>query len=463
VPVPFTFVLPVFESDVRYLVRQLDAISRQTSPLWRCVIVDDGSTNGEPARLARAWCSGEPRAEFVRLPSNVGIAAATNRAIESCRSEFVLFVDHDDVVSPDAIRMFAEYVRYRPEADVMYSDETLVDLDARTLFEYPKPDWSPERFLGQPYVNHLTAIRTELVRATGLRSEREPCQDYDLLHRVLPRARHVGHIATSLYRWRAIEGSTAKSATEKPNVATSVELTVRDAIIRAGDRATVYAHPRDPNGVIVRRAVLDRPDVTCIPIGDGDTSAINAAIQAIESGVVVLRDAGDQGAVGEDVLAADPHATAMVEEHGWFHPLVAQVQRAGVCVAGPMVLNDDRTIRSVGRRLERLADSFSGAPGDSTGPWATFLVAREVAAVAPSGWTVDVDIFKQLGGLRPTLALDVAVAEFSVRGSAMGLRTIWTPQCTLTTRAPAIESDLVPALSQLRASEPDAWTDRYPI
>ena len=461
-PVPFTFVLPVFESDVRYLVRQLDAISRQTSPLWRCVIVDDGSTNGEPARLARAWCSGEPRAEFVRLPSNVGIAAATNRAVESCRSDFVLFVDHDDVVSPDAIRMFAQYVRYRPDTDVMYSDETLVDRDARPLFEYTKPDWSPERFLGQPYVNHLTAIRTDLVRVAGLRSEREPCQDYDLLHRVLPRARHVGHIATSLYRWRAIEGSTAKSATEKPNVATSVELTVRDALIRAGDRATVYAHPRDPNGVIVRRAVVGRPDVTCVPIGDVETSVVNAAIRTIESGVVVLCDAGDTGAVADDVLAADPQATAMTEEHAWFHPLVAQVQRPGVCGAGPMVLNDDRTIRSVGRQLERLDDPFSGAPADSTGPWATFLVAREVAAVAPSGWTVDVDVFEQLGGLRTTLPLDVAVADFSVRGSAMGLRTIWTPQCTLTARGPVIESDLVPALAHLRESEPKAWTDRYP-
>lgn len=461
-PAPFTFVLPILESDARLLVRQLDAIARQTSPLWRCVIVDDGSVSSEPARLASAWCSGEPRAELVRLASNVGIAAATNRAVDSCRSDFVVFVDHDDVVSPDAIRMFAEYVRYRPDTDVLYSDETLVDRNARTLFEYRKPDWSPERFVGQPYVNHLTAIRIGLVRAARLRTDREPCQDYDLLHRVVPHARHVGHVPTALYRWRAISGSTAMAATQKPNVARSVALTVRDAVARAGDRAAVYAHPRDPNGVIVRREVAGHPPVTRI-ISDGETASVNAAIGAVASGVVVLCDSSSQGAVSDDVLAADPDAAAIDREHGWFHPLVAQVQRPDVCVAGPMVLSGDGTIRSVGRTLARLDDPFMGAPADSSGPWGTFLVAREVAAVAPCGWTVDVTVFKEIGGLRATLPLDVALADFSLRGAARGMRTIWTPQCTLTTPVPSNDSDFTTVLSRLRESDPDAWVDHYPI
>jgi hypothetical protein len=452
----------MFESDVRLLVRQLDAISGQSSPLWRCVIVDDGSRDGEPGRLARAWCSGEPRARFVALPHNLGIAAATNRAVAECRSDFVVFADHDDVVSTDAVRAFAEYLRYRPDTDVLYSNETLVAADGRTLFEYVKPDWSPERFLGQPYVNHLTAIRTDLVRSAGLRTEREPCQDYDLLHRVLPAARHVGHVPVSLYRWRAVEGSTAKAASEKPNVARSVTATVTDALARAGEQAVGRGHPRDPNCVIVRRRA-DHAQVTAVPIGDGDTARVAATLAEIASGVAVLGDPTDAGAVADDVLAVDPETGSDLERLGWQQPLVAQVQRRDVCAAGPMLLAPGGRIRSVGRTLDRLDDPVAGAPGDSTGPWAAYLVAREVDALAPRGWTVDVTRLRELGGLRRDLPLDVAVAELSVRAAANGLRTIWTPQCTLTTTAMEPGRDFSPVLARLHAQDPAAWRTRYAV
>ena len=50
----------------------------------------------------------------MRLERNEGISAATNRALEACEGELVAFLDHDDLLAPQALLRVVREFRRRP-------------------------------------------------------------------------------------------------------------------------------------------------------------------------------------------------------------------------------------------------------------------------------------------------------------------------------------------------------------
>ena len=76
------------------------------------------------------------------------------------------FLDHDDLLEPDALFQNVKWLQDHPDADLIYSDE---DKLTEQGFDSPifKPDWSPDYFLSCNYVCHFTLIRRELIKQVG--------------------------------------------------------------------------------------------------------------------------------------------------------------------------------------------------------------------------------------------------------------------------------------------------------
>ncbi|KOV36350.1 glycosyltransferase family 2 protein [Streptomyces heliomycini] len=107
-PVKVSVIIPVYNPGV-YIEDCIASLQRQSLPpdAYEAIFVDDGSTDGTPARLDRL-AAGDPRMRVIHQensgwsgkPRNVGIAAA--------RGEFVMFVDNDDYLGDEALeRMYA--------------------------------------------------------------------------------------------------------------------------------------------------------------------------------------------------------------------------------------------------------------------------------------------------------------------------------------------------------------------
>ncbi len=126
------------------------------------------------------------------------------------RGPWCAFMDHDDTLAEDALYEVARAVRQDPGLVLVYSDEDKIDGKGRRFEPHFKPDFDRELLYGQNYINHLTAVRTDALRALGgLRPGFEGSQDHDLLLRLtagLDPAR-IRHIPRVLYHWRAAEGS----------------------------------------------------------------------------------------------------------------------------------------------------------------------------------------------------------------------------------------------------------------
>lgn len=84
-------------NHANYLAEAIDSALNQTVAC-QVIVVDDGSTDGSRDLLRRA----HPRVEVVLQP-NRGQAAAYNSGFERVRGDFVLFLDADDVLEPQAL------------------------------------------------------------------------------------------------------------------------------------------------------------------------------------------------------------------------------------------------------------------------------------------------------------------------------------------------------------------------
>ncbi|MFH0519490.1 glycosyltransferase family 2 protein [Streptomyces sp. M41] len=108
-PVKVSVVVPVFNPGA-YIEDCVASLLRQSLPpdAYEVIFVDDGSTDGTPARLD-ALAAAEPRVTVLHQqnsgwsgkPRNVGIAAA--------RGEYVMFVDNDDYLGDEALERMYGY------------------------------------------------------------------------------------------------------------------------------------------------------------------------------------------------------------------------------------------------------------------------------------------------------------------------------------------------------------------
>lgn len=94
-------VVPVYNVEP-YLDACLRSLAGQTMPDLDVVIIDDGSTD-ESAAVARQFASADPRFRLISQ-ANAGLGAARNAGVRAALegTEFLAFVDSDDVVPPDA-------------------------------------------------------------------------------------------------------------------------------------------------------------------------------------------------------------------------------------------------------------------------------------------------------------------------------------------------------------------------
>jgi glycosyltransferase involved in cell wall biosynthesis len=101
--------VPVFNGE-RYLADALDSILAQTYPLLEIIVVDDGSTDGTPAVVARY----ADKVSYMRQ-ANAGQAAARNRGLAAAKGEFVAFLDADDLWHPQKLARQMARFEARPE------------------------------------------------------------------------------------------------------------------------------------------------------------------------------------------------------------------------------------------------------------------------------------------------------------------------------------------------------------
>jgi GT2 family glycosyltransferase/glycosyltransferase involved in cell wall biosynthesis len=210
-------IMPVYNTPIQLLDDTIASVTHQVYEDWELCIADDHSTDAKVAQNLARWTAVDNRIHTMRRTQNGGISLATNSAATLASGEFLAFLDHDDLLTPDALAEIAIYAADHKDTDIIYSDDDKIDMTGRRYAPQFKPDWAPTLLLSYMYLGHLLVIRRSLFEALGgVRQGFEGSQDYDLALRASEQAQHVGHIPRILYHWRAAPNSVAATTDAKP-------------------------------------------------------------------------------------------------------------------------------------------------------------------------------------------------------------------------------------------------------
>src|SRR5690349_21534538 len=152
-----TVVIPVFNGEP-FVAKAVESVRAQTMNDVEIIVVDDGSTDGTQAVLAKL-----ERTHLIRWyqQDHGGPARSRNRGIESARGEFIALLDCDDVWLPDKLAAQLSIMRGDPEVGLVHTDFDVVDEHGAVL-EHVSARQSPEPIV-QAFVGGHTALPSTLL------------------------------------------------------------------------------------------------------------------------------------------------------------------------------------------------------------------------------------------------------------------------------------------------------------
>ena len=109
-----------------YIRACIESVLVQSHASVELVVVDDGSTDGSWDVVESATTGSG--ATLLRLP-NGGVSRARNLGLEACqtRPDYVVFLDGDDVLLPDALHTMVAHMEANGSAAMCYSVPVLID------------------------------------------------------------------------------------------------------------------------------------------------------------------------------------------------------------------------------------------------------------------------------------------------------------------------------------------------
>ena len=87
----------------QYIAETLDSLLLQSYDHWECLIIDDGS-NDKSKDIANTFSKNDNRFKYY-FQHNTGPSAARNSGIQKSSGEYIQFLDADDVLLENALKI----------------------------------------------------------------------------------------------------------------------------------------------------------------------------------------------------------------------------------------------------------------------------------------------------------------------------------------------------------------------
>jgi GT2 family glycosyltransferase len=462
-----SIVTPVFNTPLPWLMECVQSVLDQAYEKWELLLVDDNSDDPALLKALPEIAARDSRIVLAKNDRRGGISAASNRGLELAKGEWIGFLDHDDILEPDALFQHVKWLQDHRDADLIYSDEDKLTEDGLDSPIF-KPDWSPDYFLSCNYICHFTLIRAEVLDwVGGFRSEFDGAQDYDLFLRVIERTTRIDHVPRVLYHWRRSQASTADNIRRKPGSLETGRLALEAHLERQAARGHVTVDWRTHAYWIKRDLAEAKPISIIIPVRDRvdllarclDSIARETTYAPYE---IVIVDNDSQTDEARTYLAGLKHRVlnysgrfnfsainnfaveqtdspwllflnndTEVIDGDWLTTMAEHIQRPEVGAVGPRLLYPDDTVQhggivvGVGGIAEH---AFRGFPAEAPGVCRQLQVTRNYSAVTGACLLTRRDVFNKVHGFdEERLPVTFSDVDLCLKIRRAGYLIVYTP------------------------------------
>lgn len=222
----FSILVPAYETQSVYMGALIDSCIAQTYGNWELIIADGSISDIVQQTVDRYQ---DTRIRYVRLAGNDGIAENTNQALACATGDYCGLLDHDDLLTADALYEMARAVQENRPI-LAYSDEDKCDESGKHFYDpHFKLDFNLDLILTNNYICHFMVVRSDILKKLQIRKEYDGSQDYDIILRIVgnlllkekkskdaePVEKAIVHVPKVLYHWRCHENSTADNPQSK--------------------------------------------------------------------------------------------------------------------------------------------------------------------------------------------------------------------------------------------------------
>ena len=95
----FSIIIPAYNAE-KYIELCLDSISKQSFNDYELIIINDGSTD-HTFNICNRFALNKKQIHLINK-ENAGVSVARNVGLQQAEGEYVLFVDADDILYPNA-------------------------------------------------------------------------------------------------------------------------------------------------------------------------------------------------------------------------------------------------------------------------------------------------------------------------------------------------------------------------
>lgn len=456
----FSVLLLALDKRTDYLSCCLESLAQQIYPDWEIHLVHDEAQRECSQAFAR------------RFPTQVHLypqfrpvppAHLYQKMLAAVVTDYVLLLPVEDLLGIDALLTVTELLEIQ-QADMIYSDEDVINHAGEHSAPAFKPDWSPDWLKSANYCGNFAVYRTKTLQRAGGFGEFDdyPSLCWDVALRVSEQTSEITHIPQILYHRRLVETplpnvSVVQAALNRENVAAYVQLDEATQTVRV--RYPVKAQPlvsiiiptRDLAPMLLRClsslqqfTQYSRWEVLIVDNASSDTttqSILNYYQILWGERFQVLRDEnkfnfsrlvnrGVQAARGEYILLLNNDTELLNPKH-WLELMLGYAQQPNIACVGAKLLYGDDTIQHAG--------VLCGVGGLANHGHRYFHVSQQgylnrlavvsnYSAVTGACLLVSREHWQQVDGFDEQLAIAFNDVDFCLKLSALGYRHVVLPQ-----------------------------------
>jgi glycosyltransferase involved in cell wall biosynthesis len=202
-------VIPCY-NQAHFLGEAIESVLGQTYRRHEIVVIDDGSTDNTSEVAGRYG-----RVHLIRQ-ENRGLSSSRNAGIEQSEGEYLVFLDADDRLLPEALRTGVEHLDSHPECVFVFGHYRFIAQNGSPLAECRPPihDDYYGSLLRRNFIGMHAAVvyrRTLFESVGGFDGVLDGCEDYDLYLRAALRFPIYNH-ARLVAEYRRYDGAMSRDS-----------------------------------------------------------------------------------------------------------------------------------------------------------------------------------------------------------------------------------------------------------